>query len=214
MRSRSIPLIAAPFLVALLLGGCAVSAPTSPGDVDDVETEESGAPETPELVEGEPAPPGTRVGFDVYLTYTFLTTDDEEALLSARLDSIEPATAEEMSVLVENFGDDIDGYDIYMLRMTGKKVSGAPVVYNADYAFFDVVDSAGERIQTVTLIGWDGCQNESFSQEYDDGAELAQCYMGAVRSGDAPPAGMAYTGGYEDGNPYDYLDGKPLLFIP
>ena len=27
------------------------------------------------------------------------------------------------------------------------------------------------------------------------------------------PAGVAYTGGYEDDNPYDYIDGEPLLFL-
>jgi hypothetical protein len=217
-RLRSTPLLAAPLLATLLLVGCAAPSPgtTTP----DTGTDESATPteeavEAPELVEGEPAPPGTRVGFDTYLTYTYLTVDDEEALLSAKLDSIEPATDAELAVLAENFGDQLDGYDIYLLRMTEKKISGASVKYNDDSSFFDVVDENGERIQTVTLIGWDGCDTQSFPEEYDTGgAEISQCYIGAVREGEDPPAGMAYTGGYEDGNPYDYLDGKPLLFIP
>jgi hypothetical protein len=214
---RSSVALAAPLLAALLLAGCAAPATGPGGDPDAAPTTETSAPETPEtpeLVEGEPAPPGTRVGFDTYLTYTFVTTDGEEALLSARLDSIEPATDAEMAVLVENFGDQLDDFDIYLLRMTGKKVSGPSVKYNADFSFFDPVDSDGERIQSLTLIGWDGCDTQSFDDEYDGGAEVAQCYMGAVPTGEVAPAGMAYTGGYEDDNPYDYLDGNALLFIP
>jgi hypothetical protein len=216
-RLRSTLLLATPLLATLLLAGCA--APSTGTTPPDTGTDPSTAPteevETPELVEGEPAPPGTRVGFDTYLTYTYVTVDDEEALLKAKLDSIEPATDAELAVLAENFGDQLDDFDIYLLRMTEQKVSGATVKYNDDSSFFDVVNADGERIQTVTLIGWDGCDTQSFPEEYDTGgAEISQCYIGAVPTGEAAPAGMAYTGGYEDDNPYDYLDGKPLLFIP
>jgi hypothetical protein len=217
-RLRSTPLLAVPLLATLLLLGCA--APSTGTTTPDTATDSGVTPteeavETPELVAGEPAPPGTRVGFDTYLTYTYLTIDDEDALLSAKLDSIEPATDVELAVLAENFGDQLDGYEVYLLRMTEKKISGATVKYNDDSSYFDVVDVNGERIQEVTLIGWDGCDTQSFPEEYDTGgAEISQCYIGAVREGEAPPAGMAYTGGYEDGNPYNYLDGKPLLFIP
>ncbi|MEO5535379.1 MAG: hypothetical protein ABIR17_09645 [Pseudolysinimonas sp.] len=210
---------AAPLLGALLLAGCATPA-ISPGTATDPGTATSASPtadagNTPVLVDGEAAPPGTKVGFDTYLTYSYVTTDKEDALLKAKLDSIEPATADELAVLTTNFGDKLDPYDIYLLRMTEKKVSGATVKYNDDWSFFDVVDAQGERIQSISLIGWDGCDTQSFSEDYDTGgAEIAQCYIGAVKKGSAAPGGMAYTGGYEDDNPYDAFSGKPLLFIP
>ncbi|MEO8528964.1 MAG: hypothetical protein ABI435_07790 [Pseudolysinimonas sp.] len=212
-------LFAAPLLGTLLLAGCAAPTP-NPNPVTGTDPSTSATPtesaaNTPVLVDGEAAPPGTKVGFNTYLTYSYVNTDKEDALLQAKLDSIEPATADELAVLTQNFGDKLDVYDIYMLRMTEKKVSGASVKFNDDWSFFDVVDAKGERIQSVSLIGWDGCKVNSFTDEYDTaGAELDQCYIGAVPKGSAAPGGMAYTGGYEDGNPYDAFSGKPLLFIP
>ncbi|HEY0188520.1 MAG TPA: hypothetical protein VGC67_13600 [Cellulomonas sp.] len=166
-------------------------------------------------VTGDVAAPGTTVGFDTYLSYTFTNTDDEQAVLSAKLDSIDLATDSERADLESAFDEgELDGYDLYLIRMTEKKVSGASVEFNSDYSYFDPIKESGSTVQSVTVIGWDGCEQQSFDSAYDtEGAELQQCYIAAVPNGQPAPAGVAYTGGYEDDNPYDSYDGSPLQFI-
>ncbi len=212
---RVLALFTLPIAASILLAACATPADTSDdrgssSSRDDEEAEEeSAAPER-----GEIAEPGTTVGVDEWLSYPFTGTDDQEAVISARLLSVEEATAEERAVLDENFGEDIADYDIYLVRYEQEKESGDAIEFNSDYSFFDVVDADGERVQSVTLIGWDGCKSNSFDEEFDtNGGTLAQCAIGAVPTGDDAPAGLAYSGGYGDDNPYDYLDGEPLLFL-
>lgn len=221
MRSRQakkiLALFSLPLAASILLSACSgpadnddrgSSSSSRDDEADEEEDDEADAPER-----GTIADPGTTVGIEEWLSYPFTGTDDNEAVISARLLSVEKATAEEQAVLDENFGDKIADFDVYLVRYEQQKESGDPVVYDADYTYFDVVDADGERVQSITLIGWDGCDQGSFTQEFDDGEVQAQCTLGAVAKGGDAPAGIAFTGGYDDDNPYDYLDGKPLLFL-
>jgi hypothetical protein len=218
MLKRLLALLILPVATLLVVAGCTTPNDTS-NDRDDDDTSQSDDDgddnESDAPAEGELADPGTRVGIDEWLTHTFTNTDDGEALISARLVSVEPATADETASIVSAFDDGkVDGYDFYLLRVEEKKESGDTVEFNADYSFFDVVDADGEKVQEILLIGWDGCESLSFDEEFDTaGAVLTQCFIGAAKAGDPEPAGVAYTGGYEDDNPYSFYDGKPLYFI-
>jgi hypothetical protein len=210
-------LLALPLAASLVLVGCAPTEDRDTGrdssqssdDDDEEEEEEADAP-----AEGELAEPGTEAGLNEWLTHSFTSTDDGEALISARLTGIEPLTAEQVTFVQTQFEDGkADGYDMWFLYVEEKKESGDTVEFNADYSYFDIVDEDGNQVQEITLIGWDDCQVESFTPEFDtDGAVITQCFLAAAKDGDAEPAGVAYTGGYEDDNPYSSYDGKPLYF--
>jgi hypothetical protein len=219
MLKKLLALLVLPLVTLLVVAGCSTPSDTS-NDRDDDETsqsdddgDEEGESEAP--AEGELAEPGTRVGIDEWLTHSFTSTDDGEALISARLVSVEPATDEEAAFIVSAFDDGkVDGYDFYLVHVEEKKESGDSVEFDSDYSFFDVVDKDGDQVQEITIIGWDGCETDSFDEEFDTaGGVLTQCFIGAAKSGDLKPAGVLYKGGYEDDNPYSSYDGKPLYFI-
>lgn len=201
-------------LAVLLLAGCAAPAPQGADGGDAPAPEETTEQESAEVVVGEPAPPGARVGIDEWVSFPFTSSDDVEAIISAKLVSIEPVTAEEQAVLDENFGDQIADYDLYLVRAVERKESGGTIAFSADYTSYRVVDADGERVQEVSLIGWEGCDQQSFTEEFDaGGVELDQCWVGAVPTGDPAPAGLAFVGGFEDDNPYDMVDGEPVYLL-
>jgi len=205
--TRILPTLALPIALSFALVGCGViAAPTEPDAAPETsETEEAPAP-----ADGDIAPAGTTVGLDTYLTYDYTGVDDVTAVISAKLVSVEPVTDAQLKFLNEQF-DQLAGYDVYLVTVDQKKESGDPVIYNADYTNFKVVDAEGTQVQGVTLIGWDECSTESFDEPFDtEGAVLTQCFIGASPAGGNAPAGVAYTGGYEDTNPYK---DEPLLFI-
>lgn len=218
MLKKLLALLILPVATLLILAGCATPNDTS-NDRDDDDTSQSDNDdkddESDAPAEGELAEPGTRVDIDEWLTHSFTSTDDGEALISARLVSVEPATDDEAAFIVAAFDDGkVDGYDFWLLHVEEKKESGDTVEFDADYSFFDVVDEDGNQVQEITLIGWDGCESNSFDDEFDtNGGVITQCFIGAAKNGDPEPAGVAYTGGYEDDNPYSSFDGKPLYFI-
>ena len=216
MLKRILAILLLPLATALVLAGCATGPSDSGNDRDDDSTsqsdddadeEESEAP-----AEGELADPGTRVGVDEWLTHSFTSTDDGEALISSRLVSVEPATDEQAAAIVAAFDDGkVDGYDFFIIQVEEKKESGDPVLYDSDYSYYDLIDEDGERVQEITIIGWDGCATESFTEEFDTaGATITQCFIAGALDGDNEPAGVAYSGGYDDDNPYE---DAPLLFI-
>jgi hypothetical protein len=217
---KILALLALPLVTVFVIAGCASPSPSnndkdddkdsSETDEKDDEEEESDAP-----AEGELAEPGTRVGIDTWLTHSFVSTDDGEALISARLVSVEPVTADQLAFLNTTFdGGELEGYDVWMILVEEKKESGDTVIYNSDYSYFDVVDEDGDQVQEITVIGWDECKTPSFDEAFDtEGAILTQCFLAAAKENDQKPAGVAYVGGYEDGNPYSSYDGKPLYFI-
>jgi hypothetical protein len=217
---KLLALLVLPVAAVFVVAGCASPAPADKDDKKDTDSSKTETEEEAEEVDeapadGELAEPGTRVGIDTWLTYSFTTTDDEEALLSARLKSVEPVSAAQLEFLNTTFDEgQLKGFDVWMLLVEEKKVSGATVEFNSDYSFFDIVDADGNQVQEITVIGWDECKTPSFDEAYDTaGGTLTQCFLAASTPGGNKPAGVAYTGGYEEGNPYDSYDGKPLLFI-
>lgn len=221
--TRLLPVLLLPAVSLLVLGGCALlpipgNNNSNDDDKDTSDVKETEAPEDDDAdapVDGELAEPGTRAGLNQWLTHSFESTDDVQALIAARLVSVEPVTSTQRAFLDGAFDEgELDGYDVWILKVEEKKVSGGTVEFNADYTSFNPVDDQGRQIQGLTVIGWDDCKSLSFDEEFDtNGGVLTQCILAATLPGDDAPAGVNYTGGYEDENPYSNYDGKPLLFI-
>jgi len=221
---RLLAILLLPFIAMLILAGCATPSSNNNSDDKDDDKDSSDVEESEEdeddnsdaPADGELAEPGTRVGIDEWLTHSFTNTDEGTALIASRLTSVEEVSDSQMEFLNATFDEgELEGYTVWMLKVEEKKVSGDTVEFNSDYSYYDVVDNDGDQVQAITLIGWDECKTPSFDEEFDvNGGTIEICLLGASPEGDSgQPAGVAYTGGYEDDNPYDSYDGKPLLFI-
>lgn len=221
---RILPLTIIPIAAAFTLTGCFGSPAPAPAPASDSVAETGAAEPTSSAspteaaggstASGDVAAPGTKAGVGEELVYEFTGTDDQKALIAAKLVDVTPATAEQVDFLNQQFDkDELKGFEISFIHVEMSKVSGDPVEFNADYTSFKPSDAEGQRVQDVTLIGWDECSTESFTPEFDAGEPITQCYIAAAPAGGATPAGVYYDGGYSDVNPYDYYDGKPLLFV-
>jgi len=184
--------------------GKGTSAPSKPSD-EGTDDEGTGSDAPSETI----AAPGSKVGLNEWLSYDYTGVDDVKAVIAARLVSVTPATDAQAETIIEAIPD-AAGYDFVFFKVEQKKVSGADIAFNADYTAFNPVSANGERVQDVTLIGWDECKSVSFTEEFDKGETITQCVVGAYKDGSAMPAGVNYS---EFDTAYDYYDGKPLLFI-
>ena len=219
-RLSSMTIVPAAALV--VLAGCATPSPTpeaAPASEAAAPTSSASASPTPAADDeaapsGDVAAPGTKASTGEELVYEFTGTDDQKALISTKLVDVTPATAEQVAFLNAQFdNDELKGFDISFIHVQMSKVSGDPVAFDSDYTSFKPADAEGQRVQDVTLIGWDECSTESFTEEFDTGEPLVQCYIAAAPAGGNAPAGVIYDGGYADPNPFDYYDGKPLVFV-
>jgi len=203
---------------ALMLSGCAFIGGGNDNDEpkppvsQPSESEEGTENETPSTGSDEPSEditaPGSKVGLNEWITYEYTGLDDQKALISARLVSVEKATAAQQDLLITEIPK-LEGYTVYIFRAEEKKLSGDSVVFEADYTDFSVASADGSKAQEVTVIGWEDCENQSFTEEFDTaGATLEQCFVGAVKDGGAVPTGIIYAP--YDGD-YDYYDGQPIL---
>lgn len=215
-------LVALPIVTVLALAGCVPQPSPAPEPAAEssapaatpTPTEAAEEPADASAASGDVAAPGTTAGPGEPLVTEFTGTDGQTALIASSLVDVVPATTEQVAFLNEQFDKgELDGFEISFIHLEQTKVSGDPIEFNADYTSFKPVDAEGQRVQDVTVIGWDECGTESFTPEFDSGATLTQCYIAAAPSGGGAPAGLMYDGGFSEENPFDYYDGKPLLFL-
>lgn len=214
--NRALPTLAVTLATTLALTGCfgsivadTTTEPTSAASPS--ATAGSDSPSAP--ADGTLAEPGTRASMGESLTYEFVNTDGGKALISATLKSIEPVSADQLTFLNEQFAQ-LKGYEVFFLIVEEQKVSGDPVEFNASYTGFKPIDANGTKVQAITLIGWDECESNSFTPEFDDaGAVITNCFMAAAVPGGNMPEGIMYTGGFSDPNPYSDYDGKPIYWF-
>jgi hypothetical protein len=160
------------------------------------------------------SPAGARAGLGEPLVYSFTGTENNTVLVSSKLLDVTPATPEQDKFVREQFGSDVDGFDLYLIHLEETKVSGDPVEFEASYTGYSPVNADGEEVQEATLIGWDDCKENSFTEEFDNGQPITQCLLAATPTEAAPPAGVSYDGGLQENSPYDeFSGGAPLLFI-
>lgn len=199
-----------------VLAGC--SAPTA----DTTTQSSSGTPKassTPKQkstdqrpAAGEIAAPGTTVNGSDWMTYEFVASDGKKALLQSRIVSLEPATDAQAKTLLEKIPK-LKGYDLTLIRLEERKVSGDELPTTSDYSDYDIATSAGEAGQEVTAIGWSECPRSTFTDDFDAGTEtITTCFVGAAVPGGDPVAGLLWGGpSYLDENPYKVYGGKPVF---
>ncbi|MBH0108992.1 hypothetical protein I6E81_02290 [Salinibacterium sp. NG22] len=199
-------------IAGLTLSGCAVTASEEVPEAaaPSVEPTEETTEESTGTASGDVAAPGSTVKLGEWASYDYAGIDDATAVIAARLVSIEPATAAQTDYLVKQISQ-LKGYNVWFLSVEQQKVSGDSIAFDADYTGFSPVDANSEKIQDVTVIGWDDCTTQSFTKEFDtDGATIEQCFIAATVEGGNDVAGVIYA---EYDSVYAYYDGKPLSFL-
>lgn len=218
-KSRIISALAGTALAAIALTGCSTSAPApAPAPAEEGTTKveegttkvEETAPaekDTASVADGITAP-GSELALGDWATYEFTGLEDQTAVIQARLVSVEKISAEQDAFLRENV-EGLGGYDIYMMKVEQKKVSGAEVIYEGDYTAFKPAREDGSRAQQLTVIGWDDCRTQAFNAEFEAGETITQCVLGLVDSGAKAPAGVTYS---QYDSVYDAYEGEPIFF--
>ena len=207
--------------VSLALTACASQPDAQVEKKADTSVEESASAEATEewadtagaAVEGELLQPGQTVALGDWATYEYVDYDDKTAVLNTKLVSIEPATAEQTATLVEEIPE-LKGWKVSLIRYQQQKVSGDDITFGANYTDFTPADATGAKAQEVSVIGWDECASESFTEEFNAGtAVLDQCMVGASVEGGELVGGMLWTGNSSaDENPFSDYEGEPVFF--
>lgn len=218
MKKPSIALAALIAAGALALTGCTAPDLSGAKRIDQTEAPaETEAPESSEssgdATAGDLVQPGQTVPVGEWATYEYVNYDDKKAVLNTRLVSIEPATQEQIDLLVSEIPE-LQGWKVSLIRYEQQKVSGDDITYSANYTDFRPADVDGAQAQEVSVIGWEDCASESFTEEFNAGTEvLQQCMVGASVEGGKAIGGMLWTGNADvDDNPFSEYEGTPVFF--
>jgi hypothetical protein len=218
MKKQSVAL-AALVIAGFALTGCSTPDLSNAKRIDQP-VEESVETEAPEesssagsATAGDLVQPGQTVPAGEWATYEYVDYDGNTAVLNTKLVSVEPASQAQIDLLVGEIPE-LKGYKVTLVRFQQQKVSGDDITYGANYTDFRPADTEGAQAQEVSVIGWEDCETESFTEEFNAGTEvLDQCIVGASVEGGNDVAGMIWTGNSSaDENPFSQYDGTPVFF--
>lgn len=215
-KSRTAALLLTVAVAAFGLSGCV--APVAP-----VETapaiEETMAPDTEPAETDEAAPatgdftaPGTELAFGEPATVPFSSgTDVVDVPLTVTVIGVEEgAIADyEAAGLDQDFIAQLAGYTTYYVTVEATKAdpAAAELASTALYSDMGALDSDGQRMQTVSLIGeFAPCNSASMPSEIDEGGTATTCYV--VAAPDAVEFGAATYEPFE--GDYSTSDGEPV----
>jgi len=217
-RSRTILAASAIMVLGLTLAGCSAAeepekttkpAPTTsetaPSEAESTETPSTGGDTA---TDGELSP-GTVSGAGWH-SYENINYDDAKAILAVQIDSITPASQAFTDELVAKSANLVD-YDLVLVKYKQKFISGDVMDFNADYTNFGVGQSSDQRVlQSVSLIGYDDCETQSFPKDWSTSGEiLDQCLLAAVPKGGATTVdSLVYQA---SDTPFSKYDGKPAF---
>lgn len=206
-------------IASLTLAGCTSSAPAdSDKKPESSASDPSGATDTPakETTLGEAEPsgdvvaPGSIIGLGLWGSYDYVGVDDATIILASRLVSVAPTTQAQTDFLIGRLPK-VKDYDLWLIHVEQKKVSGDPIAFNSDYTNFRAITAAKTKVQSVGVIGWDECKTVAFTRDFDnDGAVITQCMIAATPRGGDEVAGVEYS---RYNSPYSSSGGKPLIFL-
>lgn len=222
-NARFLSVAAALSISTLALAGCtggsdepapvASSAAPAPAAETSAPTEATTeAPAAAEAPAGDLTAPGTTINAGDWATYEFVNYDGDSAVLQARVTGMNAATEAQAAYLLEQLPE-TKGYAYTFITVEQRRVSGDDIAFGSDSTDFKAASTTGERAQEISVIGWDECDNNPFSQAFSDGTEtITQCYVGASIEGGDPIGGLIYAGPMAaDPNPYSEYDGKPIF---
>ncbi|MGM1030380.1 MAG: hypothetical protein ACQEWM_11035 [Actinomycetota bacterium] len=226
-KTRTPALLITLAVTALGLSSCmmpVVPAVSEPAAVEESPALETAEPETTEAAPaetdeaaaapatGELTPPGTELAFGEPATVPFSSgTDVVDVPLTVTVTGVEEgAIADyEAAGLEQDFIDQLAGYTTYYVTVEATKAdpAAAELAFTALYTDMGALDSNGQRMQTVSLIGeFEPCNTASIPPEIDEGATVTTCFI--VAGTDAVEFGSATYEPYE--GDYSPSDGEPV----
>jgi len=216
-KSRASALLLTVAITALGLSACVT--PTAPAETEPAAVEESQAPEATEAAETEEAAapgdltaPGTELAFGEEATVPFSSgTDVVDVPLTITVVGVEEgAIADyEAAGLDQDFLDQLAGYTTYYVTVEATKPdpAAAELASTALHTDMGALDSNGQRMQTVSLIGeFAPCNTASMPSEIDEGGTATTCYV--VAGTDAVEFGAATYEPFE--GDYSASEGEPV----
>jgi hypothetical protein len=202
--------------LALSLTGCFQLPPSAPDAKPAIETPVEATTPTPSATapagstaSGDITPPGTTLAIGEWAHLPFTNLDDGEAVIDATVTKVEPAPQADVDLIASKVPE-LKGFNVYYVWVDMKKNSGASVEYEAMYTDFETIDAAGNKTQSVSLIGYDNCPNASFPSGFDTSGEtITTCLAGVAPAGGNAPVGAQYRA---SNTPYSSFDGQPVLW--
>lgn len=201
-------------IAAMTLSGCTALLPQQkpePSPAASEEAEPSAEPDAAPSGDGTfdggvDAAPGSTVAPGVWANIPFLNFDDKTAVLSHHLMGVENAPAAEVDYLVSEIPE-LKGMEVYFITVETRYVSGDILPFTSPTSFRPI-DADGKSAQSLTLIGYDACPTESFSDEEEMPTQVVtNCYAAAAPAGGNIPAGVMWT-------QYDTdTEDSPILFF-
>lgn len=209
-RSRLAATLASASLLVLTMSGCALIGSVSAQREEPIDT--GTAQPSPAPTSGDIVQPGATIAFGEWMTYEYVNHDDRRAVLQSRVTGMEPATQEQIDLLVSQLPE-LQGYDVSFVTLEERKVSGDDITEAADYSDYQIALTTGERGEEVLVSGWEDCPSGSFTEGFDAGSEtIASCFVGAAAPGSTAVGGLRWTGSISlDDNPYSEYEGQPVF---
>jgi hypothetical protein len=205
----------------MILAGCSVALPQAPSNASNG-SEHSTTLNASAIASGVPTasasgapkipvtPAGTKVKLGKWASYDYFGLDGQHAVIAARMTEFTKLTGAQRDEAVKR-SPELASYNIFLMRVDEQKVTGSAVAFESDYTDFYPVLDTGVKAQSVTILNWSECSNQSFTKKFDEGNTiLKQCYLGASKIGDPEPTGLIYA---PLRGTYDYDEGIPLRFM-
>lgn len=217
-RSSALLLTAA---AATALGLSACTTPTPPVPTEPAAVASEAAEPTEEASETEAAAPaasgdftapGSELALGESATVPFsYGTDVVDVPLTVTVTGVEEGAVADFEAagLEQDFIDQLAGYRTYYVTVEAVKADPAAgeLAFAALYGDMGALDSNGQRMQTVSIIGdFEPCDTESMPSEVDEGATVTTCYI--VAGTEAVDFGSATFEPYE--GDYSPRDGDPI----
>jgi hypothetical protein len=220
LKPRTSALLLAAAATALGLSACTTPTPPVPSEPAAVETEAPEATEEATETEAAAAPaasgdltaPGTELAFGESATVPFsYGTEVVDVPLTITVTGVqEGAVADfEAAGLDQDFLAQLAGYKTYYVTVEASKVDPAAgeLAYSSLYGEMGALDSNGQRMQTVSIIGdFEPCNTASMPAEVDEGETVTTCYI--VAGTEAVDFGSATYEPFE--GDYSPSDGEPI----
>ncbi len=209
MQTRTlsgVAVLAAAF--ALIATGCSVKAPpaetatettTVPAATEaapaPAETEATTDPTTEPTTDTTTDPatgadgltaPGSTIGIDDVATVDWYSYEKGTQKLDIWIDSIEPGKQSDFKNLSKDFRDKVAEYDVWYITIKAQKSgkSTLKLQYQALYPDISGIDTDGNRLQKITVIGnFKPCKLDSFPAGIDKGKVASTCVTVGTKPG-------------------------------
>lgn len=147
--------------------------------------------------------PGTVVAVGDPAIVQLAGADGARTLVELTVTTIEPAPDKDQRTLREA-APLLTGQTVYYARLSGRWVAGDPLNSTAVGGLFTMLDTAGTRIPSLTLLDWRACESPSTPVDFNSAPEPTDwCIAAASPTAGLVPVGVRFS---QPGGPYDSPD--------